>query len=97
MPDPAPWRAEFAALEQQLRGEMRTAAAQPRVRAGVQTDADVEAMLVRVRALIDESEQRQQRELALRIAEMDTSVRAQRIADAIYRSAENDGATVSIS
>jgi len=81
LPEPAPWRAELAALEQQLRNEMRTAAAQSRVRAGGQTDTDAEAMLVRVRALIDESEQRQQRELALRIAEVDTSVRAQRIAD----------------
>lgn len=81
LPDPAPWRADLASLEQQLRGEMRLAAAQPRVRAGAKTDAEVEAMLVRVRALIDESEQRQQRELALRIAEVDTSVRAQRIAD----------------
>jgi hypothetical protein len=51
------------------------------VRAGVQTDADAEMMLVRVRALIEESEQRQQRALALRIAEVDNNVRAQRIAD----------------
>ena len=42
---------------------------------------DAQAMLVRVRAMIEESEQRQQRELALRIAEVDNSVRAQRIAD----------------
>src|SRR6185436_5383960 len=63
-----PWRAELAALEQQLRTEMRsvrTAAAQPPApmrAAAPLSDAD---LVKRVRALVDESEKRQQRELAL--------------------------------
>jgi hypothetical protein len=78
---PAPWRGDLEALEQEMRDEMRSAAAQPRERVSRQTADEAEAMLVRMRAMVDESEQRQQRELALRIAEVDNSVRAQRIAD----------------
>ena len=40
-------------------------------------------MLRRVRALVDESEQRQQRELALRVAEVLRDVNAQRQADLV--------------
>jgi len=81
-----PWRAELAALEQQLRTEMRsvrTAAAQPpaAMRAAAPlSDAD---LLKRVRALVDESEKRQQRELALRVAEVVRDVAAQRQADLV--------------
>ena len=76
-----PWRADLVAIEQQLRDEMRASTARPGVRAAARSDADTEALLGRVRAMLDESEQRQQRELALRIAEVDNTVRAQRIAD----------------
>ena len=81
-----PWRAELAALEQQLRTEMRsvrTAAAQPpaAMRAAAPTsDAD---LVKRVRALVDESEKRQQRELALRVAEVVRDVATQRQADLV--------------
>ena len=81
-----PWRAELAALEQQLRTEMRsvrTAAAQPpaAMRAAAPlSDAD---LLKRVRALVDESEKRQQRELALRVAEVVRDVATQRQADLV--------------
>jgi hypothetical protein len=79
-----PWRAELAALEQQLRTEMRSvraAAAQPPAAvhaAAPMSDAD---LVKRVRALVDESEKRQQRELALRVAEMMRDVATQRQAD----------------
>jgi len=65
---------QLAALEQALRAEIRTAQA-PRATAN---DADV---LRRVRALLDESEKRQQRELALRVAQVIQDVSAQRKAD----------------
>ena len=80
-----PWREELAALEQQLRSEMRsvrTAAAQSTAaRASApSSDADV---IKRVRALVDESEKRQQRELALRVAEVIRDVATQRQADLV--------------
>lgn len=81
-----PWRAELAALEQQLRTEMRsvrTAAAQPPAAmraAAPMSDAD---LVKRVRALVDESEKRQQRELALRVAEVVRDVATQRQADLV--------------
>ena len=81
-----PWRAELAALEQQLRTEMRsvrTAAAQPPAAmraAAPMSDAD---LVKRVRALVDESEQRQQRERALRVAEVVRDVATQRQADLV--------------
>jgi hypothetical protein len=73
--EPAPWRGDLAALEEQLRTELRAPA--PEAASAV----DQEALLRRVRALITESEQKQQRELALRIAEVDSHVQAQRVAD----------------
>jgi len=80
-----PWRAELAALEQQLRTEMRsvrTAAAQSTAAraSSPASDADV---IKRVRALVDESEKRQQRELALRVAEVIRDVATQRQADLV--------------
>jgi hypothetical protein len=76
----APWRADLAALERQLRTELRAsqASAAPAVHAVSSSDAET---LRRVRALLDESEKRQQRELALRIAEVVRDVDTQRKAD----------------
>src|SRR5262249_41166503 len=77
----APWRAELTALEAQLRSEIRSArqaAPQPLQARSAAVDVDV---LRRVRALVDESERRQQRELALRIAEVCRDINAQRQAD----------------
>jgi len=78
----APWKADLVALEQQLTAEMRTArtaavaSAQP---AAIRpADAD---LVRRVRALVEESEKRQQRELALRVAEVLRDVSVQRQAD----------------
>jgi anti-sigma factor RsiW len=65
---------QLAALDQALRAEIR-ASQTPRATVN---DADV---LRRVRALLDESEKRQQRELALRVAQVIQDVSAQRKAD----------------
>jgi hypothetical protein len=81
-----PWRTDLAALERQLKAELRavqlstaTMAAHPQP-ARATADADV---LRRVRALLDESEKRQQRELALRVAEVIRDVNLQRQADLV--------------
>jgi hypothetical protein len=73
---------ELAALERRLRAEMaqlRTTAANPRD-AGPQTISEAQ-VLARVRALIEESEQRQQRELALRTAQVVRDFDSQRRVD----------------
>jgi hypothetical protein len=77
----APWRTDLVALEQQLKNEFHGAqAAAPAGAAAPHPATDAET-LRRVRALIDESEKRQQRELALRLAEAIRDVNAQRQAD----------------
>jgi anti-sigma factor RsiW len=84
-PVSAPWRADLTALEQQLRTELRsvssTVHAVPAA-APANTMTDVELQR-RVRAIIDESERRQERELALRVAEVVKDVNAQRQADLV--------------
>jgi hypothetical protein len=78
----APWKADLTALEQQLKAEMRLARAAPataQVQAASAHSNDVD--IRRVRALVDDSEKRQQRELALRIAELLRDVSVQRQAD----------------
>lgn len=85
-PASAPWRADLTALERQLRTEFQplssassTARAVPAAApANTMTDAELQR---RVRAIIDESERRQERELALRVAEVVKDVNAQRQAD----------------
>ncbi len=89
-----PWRPELAALEQQLRREFsqastqsassRTSQFQP-VAAGpgvnvstARADPDV---IRRVKTLLDESERKQQRELALRLAQLYREMDVQRRAD----------------
>lgn len=79
-----PWRADLAALGQELRGEFGTGlqsvreAAQPAARAA---GIDERQVMARVRALIDESEQRQQRELAYRLTQVQGEFGVQRRAD----------------
>ena len=76
-----PWRADLAALEQQLRTEFH---ATPPSRAVSATSGISDAELQRrVRSIIDESERRQERELALRVAEVLKDVNAQRQADLV--------------
>ena len=62
---------DLAALEGRLRTEMaQLRTATPQTAAGVPQTASDAQLLARVRALIEESEQRQQRELALRTAQV---------------------------
>jgi hypothetical protein len=84
----APWRADLTALERQLETELRAVqmsrtATTPHTepaRAAATADADV---VRRVRLLIEESEKRQQNELALRVAEVLRDVHAMRQADLV--------------
>jgi hypothetical protein len=72
---------DLAALEQRLRAEMttlRSAAAPAQVQQGSSSDA---AVLQRVRSLLAESEERQQRELAFRLTQVMRDVDAQRRMD----------------
>jgi len=63
----APWQADLEALEQRLQTESRAASSSAREAADSSADAD---LIRRVRALIQESERKQQNELALRIGEV---------------------------
>ena len=76
----APWRADLTALEQQLRAELQAQPARAVPAAAPITDAELQR---RVRAILDESERRQERELALRVAEVVKDVNAQRQADLV--------------
>jgi len=70
-------RADLAALEQRLRAEMS------QVRATTSPASGDARVLERVRAMIDDSEQRQRRELALRTTEMVRDFDAQRSDDLV--------------
>jgi hypothetical protein len=73
------WRADLERVERELRQELQGSTQGP-ARAGADADAE---LLKRVRGLIDESERRQQRELALRVGEVMRDVTAQRNADLV--------------
>jgi hypothetical protein len=84
-PAATPWRSDLTALEQRLRGEMRSIAAArpatlvaPLSAATSATDQDV---MRRVRELISASERRQERELALSVANVVRDVNASRAGD----------------
>ncbi|MCX6538962.1 MAG: zf-HC2 domain-containing protein [Acidobacteria bacterium] len=84
----APWRAELAAFEQKLRTERRPADAggsDPGVRqasnAGPRQPMSDQAFMARVRELIDASETRQQREMAVRISQVMRDFDTQRRTD----------------
>jgi hypothetical protein len=73
---------DLAALERRLRAEMASLRATPMSATGaVPQSASNAQLLAQVRALIDESEQRQQRELALRTAQVVRDFDLQRRAD----------------
>ncbi|MGE3843871.1 MAG: anti-sigma factor [Vicinamibacterales bacterium] len=86
----APWRAELTALERQLRRDLGGSAIQsvsapaaaPVSLASTRGAPDAE-LLRRVQQLIDESEIRQQRNLALRMAEVSRDFNVQRQADLV--------------
>jgi hypothetical protein len=80
----APWRADLAALEHQLRADLRVAPAPPAtlmVRDGAAAAAADAQLLRRVRAMVDDSERKQQNELALRVAEVVREVDTKRRTD----------------
>jgi hypothetical protein len=90
----APWSRDLADLEAQFRAAMAArgpepapaSASTPRAPAVQTGDAAsgagaVDSLMRRVRALVEESERRQQRELALRAADIMREVQAQRQAD----------------
>jgi len=82
-----PWRAELTALEQQLRSELASRPAPVAATTAASTPTpgatDDEALMRRVRVLLQESERRQQSELALRVAEMARDNQSQRQADLV--------------
>jgi anti-sigma factor RsiW len=71
-PAPASPQVDLAALERELRARLESQNA---------SSIDVEQLLQRVRAMIDQSEQRQQRELALRLSQVAREVDTQHRAD----------------
>jgi hypothetical protein len=77
--DSAPWRAELAALRTELRSQMRaqstpvTAAAVAPAAGGAMSEAEFSR---RARVLLDESEKRQQKELAVRLVQLQTDFNA---------------------
>jgi hypothetical protein len=97
----APWRADLTALEQQLRTEFRPSpAAGQALQASTAPGMSEQEFLRRVRQLVDASETRQQRELALRLSavvrDMETQRRADmvRVADVFGRVEGRAGAAV---
>ncbi len=77
--DDMPWRTDLAALESSLREEM--VGATPRGLGAVSDDRGESEVLASVHRLIEESERRQQRDLALRFAQLMGESEAQRQAD----------------
>ena len=73
------WRAALVSLEQQLRGEIRSAREQE-TRVAARTPVD-EATIRRVQQMIAASEQRHERELAMRFIEFTRDMNMQRRAD----------------
>jgi hypothetical protein len=81
--DTAPWRTELTAMRQQLRDEMRAqpttvAAASAAVPAAGMTDTEFRRQ---VRVLLEESEKKQEQELALHLVQLQKDFNAQRQAD----------------
>jgi hypothetical protein len=75
----AQWRAELTALERRLSAQMHS----PQTAMAPRTPSADAELLRRVRALIDESEKRQQTELALHLAQAVRDMNAKREADLI--------------
>jgi hypothetical protein len=73
------WRTALVSLEQQLRNEIRSAHEQNTVRAA--TPSVDEATIRRVQQLIAASEERQERELSLRLTQLAVDTNMQRRAD----------------
>jgi hypothetical protein len=84
----APWHADLARLESDMRDELRrsnahtepAAMATPAVATAARSASDDE-LLRRMKAYVEESEKRQETELALRIAQLARDTHAERVAD----------------
>ncbi len=76
----APWRRDLAALEQQLRRDL---ALRPVAATATGAPAAQSELLQQVRLLLQQSEERQQRELALRLTQVVRDVDTQRRADLV--------------
>lgn len=76
-PAPEPWEADLTALEQKVMDGVKAQLA------SAQAPTDDAALLARVRSIVQESERRQQRELALRVAEVARDSQVQRQADLV--------------
>jgi hypothetical protein len=74
-------RQDLTTLEQQLRAEMRSQLMSLKAEAPSSGEMSDGEILRRVRALIDESEKQERRELALRVAEVYQNVQGQRQSD----------------
>jgi len=79
----APWRTDLSALERRLREEFASPAPIRTAPAPAAPSASDEQLLARVRQIVQESEQRQRRELGIRIAEVLRDVDVQRRADLV--------------
>ena len=77
------WRAELAALESELRQDFETFSSgePPQTSETISSEVSEGSDLVRVQRLIEESERRQQRDLALHFAQLMRETDAQRQAD----------------
>jgi hypothetical protein len=75
----APWSTDLAALERDLRNAIAT---RPQPISAVSSSTD-DAVMRRVRQLLQDSERRQQSEVALRVAEAMRDLQAQRQADLV--------------
>jgi hypothetical protein len=76
------WRPALAALEQSLRQELSSSAPAP-IEAVAASTSDDPQTVSRMRSLIQESERRQQQELALRLAQFSRDLDLQRRADLV--------------
>ena len=77
---PAPWTTDLAALERNLRSALED---RPAVATVASSPSSDEAVMRRVRQLMQESERRQESELALRMAEAVRELQMQRQADLV--------------
>ena len=83
-PDEGPWRAELTALEQRLRADLSPAPASQIAVSAASTEGPLGPdALRRLRALVEDSERRQQRELALRLGEAMRELSVQRQEDLV--------------
>jgi anti-sigma factor RsiW len=77
------WRPALAALEQSLRRELSSTAQATPIEAVAASTVDDPQTVSRMRSLIQESERRQQQELALRLAQFSRDLDLQRRADLV--------------